>query len=142
MKIVELACLAGAAFLLATGVTGRPVDDPGAAIVPPTARVAAKSVEPGAVQPDGKAIFEGKGNCAACHGRDAKGTALAPDLTDDEWLNISGAVEEIATLVRKGVARPQRFPAPMPPMGGARLNDAEIEAVAQYVFALSAAPAE
>lgn len=142
MKIVELACLAGTAFLLVTGVAGRPVDEPGAAIRPPTARVAATSSYSGAAQPDGKAIFEGKGNCAACHGRDAKGTALAPDLTDDEWLNISRAVEEIAGLVRKGVARPLRFPAPMPPMGGARLSDAEIEAVAQYVFELSAAPAD
>ena len=37
----------------------------------------------GAQDPDpGEAIFKGKGNCFTCHGREAKGTTLAPDLTD------------------------------------------------------------
>ena len=43
----------------------------------------------------GKAIFTGKGLCAACHGPDAKGTALAPNLTDDEWLHADGTLEKL-----------------------------------------------
>ena len=87
---------------------------------------------------DGRAVFEGKGNCFACHGRDAKGTPLAPDLTDSTWINIDGSLPAIRDLVRTGVAKPKQHPAPMPPMGGARLTEKEIAAVAAYVAGLSA----
>ena len=86
----------------------------------------------------GQAIFTGAGNCFTCHGMDAKGTALAPNLTDAEWLNIpAGEWAEIQTIVRNGVPTPQQHPSPMPPMGGAQLSDQEIQAVAAYVYSLS-----
>jgi mono/diheme cytochrome c family protein len=87
-------------------------------------------------QPDGRKIFEGKGNCAVCHGKDARGTLLAPDLTDAEWLNIDGTEPAIATVVTKGVAKPVSHPAPMPAMGGVKLSPEEIAAVAAYVSGL------
>ena len=87
---------------------------------------------------DGKAIFLGKGNCYTCHGKDAKGTPLAPDLTDAEWLHIDGKLESIVKLVNAGVPEPKKHPAPMPPKGGAALTDAEVRAVAAYVVALRA----
>ena len=90
-----------------------------------------------AAQETGRKVFEGKGLCHACHGRDATGTPLAPDLTDSEWLNIDGSLAAIIALVRTGVPKPLRHPAPMPPMGGARLSNTEIEAVAAYVKGLS-----
>jgi mono/diheme cytochrome c family protein len=99
----------------------------------------AGAAAPAMAQATGKAVFEGKGNCATCHGKDARGTPLGPDLTDGQWLSISGSLEEIAALVRAGVARPKKYPAPMPPMGGARLRDAELEAVARYVLELNPA---
>lgn len=86
----------------------------------------------------GKAIFTGKGLCTACHGPDAKGTVLAPDLTDTKWLHADGTVESIEKVVKAGVPTPKEHPAPMPPMGGAQLTDAEIRAVATYVASLSA----
>src|SRR5690606_7753693 len=82
-------------------------------------------------------IFQGKGLCFACHGQDAKGTPLAPNLTDAEWLNIDGTVPAIIALIEKGVPKPVKHPAPMPPMGGAKLSRQEIEAVAAYVKELS-----
>ncbi len=85
----------------------------------------------------GKRIFETKGNCFACHGMNAKGTPLAPDLTDAEWLNADGTLESILKVVREGVAKPKKHPAPMPPLGGGPLNDAEAEAVARYVDSLT-----
>lgn len=90
-------------------------------------------------QDPGEAVFMGKGNCFTCHGRDASGTPLAPDLTDGDWVNFEEppTAEQIGALVREGVARPVRYPAPMPPMGGAALSDAEITAVADYVLRLS-----
>ncbi|CAN5878414.1 hypothetical protein BH23GEM9_BH23GEM9_08560 [soil metagenome] len=105
-------------------------------------RGAAEASAPGALmsaQESGKAVFEGKGNCAVCHGREARGTPLGPDLTDEEWLNIAGTLDGITTAVRNGFPRPRKYPAPMPPMGGARLSAAEIRAVAQYVLELAPA---
>ncbi len=87
----------------------------------------------------GQAIFKGKGNCFTCHGPAGKGTVLAPDLTDAEWLNFEGrpARADVEALVKRGVPRPVRHPAPMPAMGGARLSDDEIAAVAEYILSLS-----
>lgn len=87
----------------------------------------------------GEAIFKGKGSCFTCHGPRATGTTLAPDLTDDAWVNFEArpSQEEVETLVREGVAKPVQHPAPMPPMGGARLSDDEVSQVAAYVLSLS-----
>jgi cbb3-type cytochrome c oxidase subunit III len=102
----------------------------------PLATAPALATTPGP-QEAGRAVFEGKGNCATCHGKDGKGTPLGPDLTDGKWINIGGKPEEIVAVVRTGVMKPKQYPAPMPPMGGARLRDAEIEAVARYVLELA-----
>ena len=98
-----------------------------------------RPIVPVAVAQDtlGKTIFLGKGTCSACHGVEGKGTMLAPDLTDDAWLNIDGSVAQIERVVKEGVAQPKEHPAPMPPMGGAQLTDPEIQAVAAYVKSLS-----
>jgi mono/diheme cytochrome c family protein len=88
-------------------------------------------------QDAGRAVYTGRGNCAVCHGMDAKGTPLAPDLTDTLWINVDGSREAIVAVIRTGVPRPKRYPAPMPPMGGTRLRDADVEAVAGYVHGLS-----
>lgn len=85
----------------------------------------------------GHAIFTGKGACFACHGPDAKGTPLAPNLTDSTWLHIDGSLDAIVKLVTEGVPTPKNAPAPMPPKGGAALTDVEIRAVASYVYSLS-----
>ncbi|MGH7506211.1 MAG: c-type cytochrome, partial [Longimicrobiales bacterium] len=67
----------------------------------------------------GQQIFTGAGNCFTCHGDDGSGTALAPNLRDSEWINLTeGSIEEIVQLVHTGVPTPQEHPAPMPPMGG------------------------
>jgi cbb3-type cytochrome c oxidase subunit III len=84
----------------------------------------------------GQAIFTGAGNCFTCHGMDAKGTALAPNLTDAEWLNIDGTHPAIVTQVKTGVATPKTHPAPMPAMGGATLTDDQVNQVAAYVWSL------
>ena len=74
--------------------------------------------------------------CAACHGPDAKGTQLAPNLTDAEWINIDGTYAAMQNLVKTGVPTPKQFPSPMPPMGGGNLSDDQIKAVAAYVWSL------
>jgi mono/diheme cytochrome c family protein len=85
----------------------------------------------------GRQLFSGQGACHACHNPQATGTQLAPDLTDDEWLNVSGRnMEEIVQLIHDGVQQPVEHPAPMPPMGGANLNDEQVEALAAYIVSL------
>ena len=88
----------------------------------------------------GDSVFHGTaagGTCYTCHGADAKGTPLAPDLTDTVWLNGDGGYPFVVRTVMHGVPRPKRFPAPMPAMGGARLTPAQVHAVAAYVHGLS-----
>jgi mono/diheme cytochrome c family protein len=85
----------------------------------------------------GKQLFTGQGACHACHGPQATGTQLGPDLTDGEWLNISGRnYDEIVSVINSGVAQPVEHPGPMPPMGGASLNAEQVEALAAYIAGL------
>lgn len=86
----------------------------------------------------GRQLFTGQGGCVACHGPQAKGTQLAPDLTDSEWLNVSGRnYDEIVQLIKDGVPQPEEHPGPMPPMGGANLSDDQVNSLAAYVVGIS-----
>lgn len=84
----------------------------------------------------GKTVFETT-VCFTCHGMDATGTALAPSLRDQDWLNSDGSFEGIEGVIRNGVPQPVQYPSAMPPMGGARLTEEQIRAVAAYVYAIS-----
>lgn len=87
---------------------------------------------------EGRRLFAGQGGCAACHGPQATGTGLGPDLTDDTWLNVSEpTMAEVMRVIREGVQQPVQYPAPMPPMGGARLTDDQVHALAAYILALN-----
>ena len=88
----------------------------------------------------GDSIFHGQtagGTCFTCHGQDAKGTALAPDLSDKTWIDGDGTYNYIVQRVTTGVPQPKEHPAPMPPMGGASLSQAQVRAVSAYVYSLS-----
>jgi mono/diheme cytochrome c family protein len=87
---------------------------------------------------EGRAVFARRGNCTACHGADARGTPIAPDLSDATWLHADGTYFSIADVVASGVTRPMRYPAIMPAKGGADLAPMEVCAVAAYVHSLSA----
>jgi len=86
---------------------------------------------------EGKQIFEGPGLCYTCHGQNAMGTALAPNLTDNQWIDSDGSFESIVTLVTNGVPQPKQYPAPMPPKGGSSITDDQVRAVSAYVYAIS-----
>lgn len=88
----------------------------------------------------GDSVFHGQaggGTCYACHGQDAKGSGVGPNLTDGEWLNTDGTLEGITKVVQNGVPTPKKAPAPMPPMGGASLTPEQVRAVAAYVHSLN-----
>ncbi len=85
---------------------------------------------------EGNQIFHGPGNCYTCHGMDAKGTSLAPDLTATTHLWVSDYPSYVK-LVTSGVPQPKQHPAPMPAKGGAQLTDDQVKAVAAYEWSLS-----
>jgi mono/diheme cytochrome c family protein len=87
----------------------------------------------------GDSIFHGQaggGTCHVCHGQDAKGSAVGPNLTDGEWVNNDGTLAGITGTINSGVPKPKTAPAPMPPMGGASLSPDQVKAVATYVHSL------
>ena len=86
----------------------------------------------------GEQLFTGQGGCHACHGPQATGTQLAPDLTDAEWINLEQpGMESVVQLIKSGVPQPVEHPGPMPPMGGANLNDEQVQALAAYVLGIA-----
>lgn len=87
----------------------------------------------------GRTIFHSTGNCFTCHGADAKGTQLAPNLTDDQWLNTDGSYDGIVKVVTTGVPVPKdkSHPSPMPPKGGSTITDEQVKQVAAYVYYIS-----
>jgi len=106
------------------------------------AQAAAMPIPPGATGAEvalGARVFhgqEGGGTCAGCHGSNAKGTPLAPDLTTGKWLWGDGSLATIKRTISDGVPSPKNYRSPMPPMGGAQLSGSDLDAVAAYVWAL------
>lgn len=88
---------------------------------------------------DGQGIFQGAGLCTACHGPDAKGLpSLGANLTDTEWLHSKGTYDDIVKQVMTGVTADKSTSGTvMPPKGGSSITDAQVKAVAAYVWSLS-----
>ena len=118
---------------------GAPAAAPAAAPETPAAADTSKITT--AMVAEGDSIFHGKaggGLCFTCHGPDAKGTQLAPNLTDTQWISGDGSYGFIIDRVTKGMPTPTApYTSPMLPMGGANLTASQIQAVAAYVFSLS-----
>lgn len=88
----------------------------------------------------GKKLFSGKALCMACHGDAGKG-GLAPSLRDSTWIHSKGTYEDIMAQIRRGVpAESTATKLVMPPLGGSGINDAEVRAVAAYVWSLRLEP--
>jgi mono/diheme cytochrome c family protein len=89
----------------------------------------------------GDSVFQGRVGgalCFVCHGPGGKGVAgLGPNLTDKEWLNSDGSLPSIEKIIQEGVPKPKKMASPMPPKGGGQLGEAQIKAVAAYVWSLA-----
>jgi mono/diheme cytochrome c family protein len=87
----------------------------------------------------GDRIFHGEasdGTCSGCHGSDAGGTSVGPALNGGIWVQTDGSLPSIAHIIASGVTRPRNYTGVMPPKGGAPLSDADVAAVAAYVWAV------
>ncbi len=88
----------------------------------------------------GDRIFHGEvdyGTCAGCHGSDAKGSSQGPNLTTPKKIWSDGSLAGIEKTITNGVPKPRDYPGVMPAKGGAPLTQADIVAVAAYVWGLS-----
>ena len=113
-----------------------------AAESPAAAPAAAMDMElPEGVTPEmvaaGETIFTGAGICYTCHMPGGVGGPLAPNLTDDQWINTDGTYEGIIGIVTNGVPEPKEHPGIMLPKGGSAISDDDVRAVAAYVWSLS-----
>lgn len=112
-----------------------------AALAAPQARAQDRGdALPSGVTPDliarGRAVFAGPGACFACHGMDARG-ALGPSLADTLWLHSDGSFEAIVAQVKKGVSAAESTTGVvMPPLGGTKISEEDVRAVAAYVWSL------
>jgi len=91
----------------------------------------------------GYRIYQGQmggASCTGCHGANATGTPLGPDLTKQKWMWSDGSFAGILKVITDGVVRPKQYRSPMPPMGGAQLSDTQASALAAYVWGLSHKP--
>jgi glucose/arabinose dehydrogenase/mono/diheme cytochrome c family protein len=87
----------------------------------------------------GEQLYHGSGGatCVGCHGANAKGTPLGPDLTDKIWLWSDGSFPGIAKTITQGVTTPKQYRAPMPALGGSQLTPEQVSQVSAYIWALS-----
>ena len=88
----------------------------------------------------GDRIYHGQvggASCTGCHGANAAGSPLGPNLTSGKWLWSDGSYAGISKTIREGVPQPKEYRSPMPPMGGAQLTPDQLAALAAYVWALS-----
>ncbi|MFA6166298.1 MAG: c-type cytochrome [Gemmatimonadaceae bacterium] len=102
------------------------------------------TLDPATITPQelalGDSLFHGligATSCQACHGPEAKGGTVAPDLTDSTWLHSDGSYGAIYKQVETGVMQPKQYLGVMPPFGGAPLTPDKHRAVAAYVYSLS-----
>jgi glucose/arabinose dehydrogenase/cytochrome c5 len=141
---------ANAAVVAAPTPASRADDTAAGTSVPPEGihpdagvQTAALPTPPGATRDQvslGGRIFEGEvasATCTGCHGSDAKGSALGPDLTSGKWLWGDGSLASIERTVTTGVPHPKKYGSPMPPKGGAELSPDQVKAVSAYLWALS-----
>lgn len=115
------------------------LDIPMEAAAAPAAPAAPVALPAGVSQADydaGQQLFAAGGNCFSCHGMDASGGPLGPNLRDGEWLHGDGSIDAIAQTIQVGVAQPLQYPAAMPAMGGAQLSPEQVRQIAAYIFAL------
>lgn len=79
----------------------------------------------------GREVFHGEGTCFACHGVKLEGGPIAPTLRAHKWRNGDGSLEMILHVLHNGVPNTAMVAHP------GNINEAELQQVATYVWAVS-----
>jgi mono/diheme cytochrome c family protein len=87
----------------------------------------------------GAALYQ-TASCSACHGSDARGTPLGPDLSSSRPLWGDGSVASIRAVITSGVAEPRQYRQAMPAMGGSQLSAEQVGDLAAWIAALRTSP--
>ena len=102
------------------------------------AAVSAQATPPSAATIEaGKGLFHGAGLCANCHGQNAAGSGIAPNLADKTWLHSDGSLAAIAKTITDGVPTPKESMIPMLAKGGSGITAEQVNQIAAYVWSLS-----
>lgn len=89
----------------------------------------------------GRRLFHGSANCAGCHGVEARGTTEGPPLSGALWLHGPGTYEWLVEQIREGIPAHHTYTGkPMPMRGWSNMPDADVRAVAAYVWAITHPP--
>ncbi|HEU5169021.1 MAG TPA: cytochrome c [Gemmatimonadales bacterium] len=89
----------------------------------------------------GRQLFHGSANCASCHGDDAQGTDDGPALTGALWLHGPGTYDWLVEQINRGLPAHETWTRkPMPMRGWSAMPDADVRAVAAYVWAITHPP--
>src|SRR2546422_70349 len=108
-------------------------------IHPDAAALAAAGITPAMIAL-GDSVYHGQvggGTCVGCHGPDAKGSPLGPDLTGRRWLWGDGSFNSIELTIAQGGPTPKEHAAATPPAGGAQRTRVQVRALTAHVYALS-----
>lgn len=96
----------------------------------------ALSISGAAFAADGPAVYKAK--CAACHGADGQGTAMAPAFKGSEYMKTAKDAEiaDVITKGREGAAKKyKQFAIGMPKQS---LSEDEVKAVTDHLRTLAA----
>lgn len=86
----------------------------------------------------GRQVFDGAGNCSACHGIAGVGTDSGPPIAQGVWMHGPDTYEAILARVVHGVPKAYSTRGlAMPMRGWNTLSDAEARDVAAYVWSIS-----
>jgi mono/diheme cytochrome c family protein len=112
----------------------------GIAVMGPAALRAQDSAAPdtAALIALGRTIFEGRGLCFSCHGKTGDGV-LGPTtrLAGRPLTHTKPTIPDLVALIKLGVDSAHSTSGQvMPPRGGSRISDDQVEAVAWYVLEL------
>ena len=91
----------------------------------------------------GQRIYFGElkgGTCSGCHGSDGRGSSAGGGLIGPAYQWSDGSLEGLAATIRAGVTKPKKASGGMPALGGAPLDEADVRAVAAYVWTLGHRP--
>ncbi len=86
----------------------------------------------------GREVFQGSGNCVACHGVDGVGTDSGAPLAQGVWLHGDDSYEAILSRVVHGIPKSvSTRGTEMPMRGWSTLSDQQVRDVAAYVWWIS-----
>jgi glucose/arabinose dehydrogenase/cytochrome c5 len=130
---------AGAPTAVAAAPTPEPVAATSGSGPIPLADLKAPDGSPADVLAKGEQVFR-SATCTGCHGSDGRGTQVGVNLTTGKWLWSDGSLAGIKGTIVKGVTAAKQGIGAMPARGGAALSDADVDAVAAYVWAIGHHP--